>query len=262
VRLIDPGPRPEAETEVWKARHLIGKERQEDELEGEMDKVGMSSQIGGGSSSRTLASTSTVRTGLSVVQKGKRPATPDSIGNHDKKQRTLGEYDSGNSTADTSSSFKRNMNNNRPPSESVPRSPMSTPFGRASMGSMLSDTQASQQSTPRKTSKESRSLLIRDAAGSEYRFNVTATDTGQKVARGLARLGGFRMDRLGFYIENFGNWSMNKTVRDVELWELLGWNEDLQPDVTMTIDDVRVMISARTYSIDMNPFIFTFRQHC
>lgn len=37
-----PGPRSEAETEVWKARHLIGKERQEDEDEGEMDKPGSS----------------------------------------------------------------------------------------------------------------------------------------------------------------------------------------------------------------------------
>jgi hypothetical protein len=117
---------------------------------------------------------------------------------------------------------------------------MSTPFGHDAMGSMLSDT----QSTPRKTSKECRSLLIRDATGSEYRFNVTATDTGHKVAKGLARLGGFPTDKLGFHIENFGHWSMNKTVRDVELWRLLGYGDDLQPDVTMTLGDVREMTLA------------------
>ena len=92
--------------------------------------------------------------------------------------------------------------------------------------------------------------MIRDNAGSEYRFNVTATDTGHKVARGLARLGNFPMDRMEFRIENFGYWSMNKTVNDVGLWALLDLGEELQPDVTVVIHDVSVLIFANSWRVD------------
>lgn len=246
---MDPGPRPEAETEVWKARHLIGKERQEDEDEGEMDKPESSVQNRGGSTSRPLASTST--SGLSAVQKGKRPATPDPIGTQDKKQKTIEKYGSPDSF--TEASIRWFLDGHPLPPTPRPRTqspkPTPFPFGFGGKGP-FSETQSSQQSTPRKTAKERRSLLIRDNAGSEYRFNVTATDTGHKVARGLARLGNFPVDRLGFDIENFGYWSMNKTVDDVELWSPLALVEDLQPAVTVVIHDVSVLISANSWRLD------------
>ena len=249
--LMDPGPRSEAETEVWKARHLIGKERQEDKDEEERDKPGSSAQRGGESTSRPLASTSTSTSGLSEVQKGKRPASPDPIGTQDKKQKTMEKYGSPDSFTEASLRWYLDGHPLPPTPRPRPQSPRSTPFpfGFGGKGP-FSETQSSQQSTPRKTAKERRSLLIRDNAGSEYRFNVTATDTGHKVARGLARLGNFPMDRMEFQIGNFGYWSMNKTVNDVELWALLDSGEDLQPDVTVVIHDVSVLIFANSWRVD------------